>query len=68
MANGKSKIQIETKKNHELFISNQAITDFKLTNVRTAVKLNVNQTTYEGLIWRSYRPLSVLTGRPIYPA
>jgi len=31
-------------------------------------KLNVNQTTYEGLIWRSYRPLSVLTGRPIYPA
>jgi hypothetical protein len=32
-----SKIQIETKKNHELFISNQAITDFKLANVRTAV-------------------------------
>jgi len=40
MANGELKIQIETKKNHELFISNQAITDFKLANVRTAVIQN----------------------------
>jgi hypothetical protein len=37
VAKRESKIQIETKKNHELFISNQAITDFKLANVRTAV-------------------------------
>jgi hypothetical protein len=30
-------IQIETRQNHELSISNQAITEIKLLNVRTLV-------------------------------
>jgi uncharacterized glyoxalase superfamily protein PhnB len=37
-----SKIQIETKENHELPISNQPITAFNLLNVRTLVNIYIN--------------------------
>jgi hypothetical protein len=37
VAKGRFQIQIETRQNHELSISDQAITDFGHINVRTAV-------------------------------
>jgi hypothetical protein len=37
VANRRQVFQIETKKTHELFISNQTIADRRLLNVRTAL-------------------------------